>query len=322
MTSNPPLMQSELKSRTTLLRILGTGLALVLMLYLLSQQDWEDILAAVAQIQPWRFLLALALMFGSRFFVIGRWHVLLRSGGVEAGWRQSLRITFAGLFANNFLPTTVGGDMARLGGAIYMGFDAAVSAASLVVDRLVGLMGMALAVPIGLQRVLQAQSVEVLYFCATFLLAAEDGWLSRWWGRLNSLMRRVLTALQRWLAQPSALLLSLSFTLLHMLSLFAAISVLLAGMREPLPFLLIAGLWSLVYSITLLPFSINALGLQELSVTYAFSQLGGISIANSVVLALLVRALFMLASLPGAFFLSEVLPGVAQARPLLGKLDN
>jgi hypothetical protein len=314
-------MQSELKSRTTLLRILGTGLALVLLFYVLRQQDWEDIAAAVVQIQPWRFVLALGLMFGSRFFVIGRWHVLLRSGGVNANWKQSLRITFAGLFANNFLPTTVGGDVARLGGALYMGFDAAVSAASLVVDRMVGLAGMALAIPIGLQRVVQDvgfQGTDLL----TPLMVASGSWLDRWRVRLISIVSRVFTALQRWISQPLALLLSFGFTLLHMLCLFTAISVLLAGMGEPLPFLLIAGLWALVYLISLLPFSINALGLQEISVAYAFTQLGGVSAANSVVLALLVRALFLLASLPGAFFLSEVLPGVAQARPLLRKLDN
>jgi hypothetical protein len=314
-------MQTELKSRNSLLRILGTGLALILMVYLLRQQDWGEIMAAIGQIQAWRFLMALALMMCSRFFVIGRWHWLLRSGGVDVTWQQSSRITFAGLFANNFLPTTVGGDLARLGGALHMGFDAAISTASLVVDRVVGLAGMALALPIGLMRVLEAQTSTSTVGVLQILLAAEAGFLSRWSNRLVNLVRRVLAALQRWLARPSSLLISFGFTFLHMACLFAAISILLTGMGEPLPFLQIAGLWSLVYLITLLPFSINALGLQELSVTYAFSQLGGISTANSVVLALLVRALFMLASLPGAFFLSELLPGAAQARLLLNKLD-
>jgi len=44
--------------------------------------------------------------------------------------------------------------------------------------------------------------------------------------------------------------------------------------------------------------------------------------ANSLVLALLLRTLYVLASLPGALVLSDVLPGMAKAQPLLTKLDG
>ena len=97
------------------------------------------------------------------------------------------------------------------------------------------------------------------------------------------------------------------------------IGILLTGMGDSLPLLQIAGLWSLVYVITLLPFTINALGLQEVTISFAFTQLGGVSAANSLVLAILVRTLFLLTSLPGALFLSDVLPGISQARK---KLDS
>ena len=93
-------------------------------------------------------------------------------------------------------------------------------------------------------------------------------------------------------------------------------------MGESLALIQIAGLWTLVYFITLIPFTINALGLQEVSISFAFSQLGGIDFANSLVLALLIRTLFMLASLPGAIFISDVLPGIAKAKPILSKIDD
>jgi hypothetical protein len=60
--------------------------------------------------------LALVLMIISRLAVTGRWHVLLHSGGIRITPSQSFQITMAGLFANNFLPTTVGGDVIRLAG--------------------------------------------------------------------------------------------------------------------------------------------------------------------------------------------------------------
>jgi len=88
-----------------LLRVLGTLIALALVVYLVAQQGWQEIADAVARIELWRFVVAILLTFVSRVAVARRWHVLLRSGGVDASWSQSLRITFAGLFANNFLPT-------------------------------------------------------------------------------------------------------------------------------------------------------------------------------------------------------------------------
>ncbi|MEX1071100.1 MAG: lysylphosphatidylglycerol synthase transmembrane domain-containing protein, partial [Anaerolineales bacterium] len=262
------------------------------------------------------------LMIISRFSVVARWHVLLRSGGVKARWADSARITFAGLFASNFLPTTVGGDVARMGGALQMGFDAAVSAASLIVDRLVGLLGMVLTVPMGLSKLLQSGDLQGWESGILLMVAADKGWINKMLHRVDSLRRRLVTALKLWISQPGALGTSLLFSLVHMACLFGAMFILLEGMHEPLPYLTIAGLWSLVYVITLIPFTINAFGLQEVSITWAFAHLGGVSEPTSIVLALLVRTLFMLASVPGALFLSDVLPGVAKAQPLLTKLDQ
>jgi uncharacterized membrane protein YbhN (UPF0104 family) len=274
----------------------------------------------VARIETWRFVLAMGLMLVSRFAVSARWHVLLRSGGVPATWSQSIRLTMAGLFASNFLPTTVGGDVARMGGALQLGFDSAVSAASLVMDRLVGLAGMMFTLPIGLQKLLAVDLSAGL--SAPLALAAERSLWSKAWGWLDSVRQRVWKAIRLWISQPKALLASLAFTFLHMACLFGAMYVLLEGMHEPLPYWTVAGLWSLVYVITLLPFTINAFGLQEVSITYAFNHLGGLSAPNSLVLAVLVRTLFMLASLPGALFLSDVLPGISKAKPLIDKLSR
>lgn len=308
------------KARAGWLRALGTVLALALLAYVLSQQDWGEILAALGRLQAGELAAALALMLISRLSVTGRWHVLLRSGGVKASWAQSLRITFAGLFATNFLPTTVGGDVARLAGAIQYGFGATVSAASLVADRLIGLVGMLLILPLGLPYLSQlGQTGNALPVAA---LAASGGWIGRVRRILQDLFQRLLNAIKLWISQPLALLSSLAFTFAHMVCLFGVIYVLLEGMHEPLPYLTVAALWSLVYAVTLLPVSINGLGLQEISITFAFNHLGGVSIANSVALALLIRTLFLVASLPGALFLPGILPGMDKARPLLSKLGR
>ncbi|MEX2162098.1 MAG: lysylphosphatidylglycerol synthase transmembrane domain-containing protein [Anaerolineales bacterium] len=305
-----------------LLRVLGTVIALGLVIYLVSQQGWQEIAAAVARIELWRFLLAILLTLISRVAVARRWHVLLRSGGVNATWMQSLRITFAGLFANNFLPTTVGGDVARMAGALQMGFDAAASAASLVVDRLIGLLGFAFTLPIGVVMALQATKAQSALLFAPVLLAAEESWGARLVRRAKGIWTRLLKALRLWLSQPRALVNALLFTFVHMFCLFTTLYILLEGMHSFVPFWTVAGLQSLVYFFTLIPISISGLGLQEVSISYAFSILGGVDPANSLVLALLLRTLYVLASLPGALVLPDVLPGMAKAQPLLTKLDG
>jgi hypothetical protein len=209
-----------------------------------------------------------------------------------------------------------------MGGALQMGFDAAVSAASLVMDRLVGLAGFFFTLPIGLQKLLASDVLDAGWQFPIVLLATEKKGWAKLWGWIDSIRQRLLKAIRLWISQPGALLASLAFTILHMASIFAAMYILLEGMHEPLPYWTVAGLWSLVYVITLLPFTINAFGLQEVSITYAFNHLGGISAPNSIVLAVLVRTMFMLASLPGALFLSDVLPGISKAQPLLKKLGR
>lgn len=305
-----------------ILRVLGTLIALAVVVYFIQQEGWQAILDAVTRIDPWRLLLAVLLTLISRVAVARRWHILLRSGGVEAPWPQSLRITFAGLFANNFLPTTVGGDVARLAGALQAGFDATVSAASLVVDRLIGLLGFAFTLPIGLTFLMNADLQAGHVFPLTALAAAQTSWGGRMMNRLRKIWERLLKALRLWISQPRSLLAALFFTFIHMICLFGTLYLLLEGMHDPLPFWSVAGLQSLVYIFTLIPISISGWGLQELSISYAFSTLGGVDPANSLVLALLIRLLYVLVSLPGALVLSAVLPGMAKAQPLLTKLDG
>lgn len=301
-------------------RTLATLLALALVVYLL-RQHWGEITDAVGRIRPARFALALGLMLGSRLAISARWHVLLRSAGAPATWKQSTQLTFVGLFAGNFLPTTVGGDLARLGGALQLGFDAAVSAASLLMDRLVGLAGMALVVPVGLQRLADSGMLGWYPLPLVPLAAGQGLWerAKRW---LYSVSSRMLAAVRLWLNRPAALFTSLLFTFLHMLCLFLTMQIVLQDLHDPLPFWTIAGLWGLVYVITLMPFTINAIGLQEVTITYAFSRLGGISEPHSLIFAVMVRLLFLLTSLPGALFLSQALAGIAKAQPLLSKLGR
>jgi uncharacterized membrane protein YbhN (UPF0104 family) len=285
------------------LRWIGTSLSVGLLIYLLSRQGWAEIAYVARQIAWWRFALAIILVFISRIAVAMRWHVLMFSAGTGITIRQSLHLTFAMLFASNFLPTTIGGDVVRLAGAIRLGFDQAMSVASLVVDRLIGMAGMAMALIFAFPSFIQ-YSIDS---SALHLMAIP--WLSPLLNKIKRFLQELAGAVKVWLRKPRSLFSALAFTWVHMLCTFTTVWVLLNGMGENISFWLVMGLWSATYFITLLPISINGLGVQELAMTYFYVTMGGISPSSGLTLALMMRVLQMIASLPGALFIPDIIAG-------------
>lgn len=281
------------------------------MIYLLIDQGWAEIGGEIRKIEGWRFGVALILIGISRLAVAARWQVLIQSAGMSLTARQSTQITFAGLFAANFLPTTIGGDVFRLAWLIRLGCDRTLSLASLVADRLVGMAGMAMALPFGTPGYLSYYQRVNQSTAAPGLLALP--WFRSIQERVIAFTRRLGQTMQLWLKKPQSLLVALAFTWVHMLCTFGMVWLLLTGMGEQISFWLVMGLWSATYFITLLPISINGMGVQELAMTFFYSNIGGIPASSGFSLALLMRLIQMLASLPGALFLPQILAGKHQS---------
>jgi len=301
----------------TALRYAGTALALGLFVYLLSQQGWQEIVDSVRQIPTGRFVLVAALAFLSRLAVAGRWTSLLWLSGVDLPLGQILRITYAGLFASNFLPTSVGGDIVRLAGAVQLDSQRGRYATSIAVDRLIGLAGMAMLLPIGVAQVLAGPGVSI--FGGSFVMGLSTPALAmagqaaapiRLLDRAKDGIQRTLDVIRLWLSSPRALLAALGWTWVNMILKFSSMWLLFDALGEPLGFWQIAGLWSFVYFISLFPVSINSWGLQEISAGLVFSTIGGAATASALTVALLIRTVEALASVPGVF----ALPGMLALR--------
>jgi uncharacterized membrane protein YbhN (UPF0104 family) len=291
------------RNRRLVLQSAGTLLAVILLVVLLRDGGWNEIISAFRTIKTADLLWVALLFLISRFATVGRWHILLRSGGVDIPLKDSTSLTFTGLFASNFLPTTIGGDVVRLAGAMQMGFDRAVCLASIAADRLIGMAGMTMVLPVG-----------VVYSWS--LLETLPASLSTvaWLQRPLTFLKRTFSVFSLWLQKPGALLVSLAFTWIHMFCLFGSIYILSNDLGSPVSFLMIAGLWSLTYFITLIPISVNGYGLQELSFTFFMTNVAGWTPAVSLSVAVLIRAFSMLASLPGALFLPSILAAMAEQK--------
>jgi hypothetical protein len=289
-------------NRHMLARLLGTVLAVFLIVVLFEREGWAEITGSIRQISLPVFLLALASLLVSRIFVIVRWHILLRSGGVAIPFARTAELTLTGLFASNYLPTTIGGDVVRLGGAMQLGFDRAVCLASIVADRVLGLAGMVFALPFGL-----IPAWEVLGASS-----AQAGFLVQFTNRMAVFFQRTLRSFAIWIRKPLVLFSALLCTWGNMMFIFLSLFILLNGLGESVSFGLIAGIWSLAYFVTLIPISINGYGVQELSLTFLFSNVAGIDPAPSLAVAVLIRILLLLASLPGSVFLPSALAAMSR----------
>uniref|UniRef100_A0A7C4KFR2 Flippase-like domain-containing protein n=1 Tax=Anaerolinea thermolimosa TaxID=229919 RepID=A0A7C4KFR2_9CHLR len=290
--------------RISLWRVGGTLLSLGLLGYLISRQGWGEFAGVVRGIPAGYLALALGIVLCSRVFVTLRWYVLLRSAKARISLWQTFQLVFTGLFSSNFLPSTVGGDVVRLAGGVFLRIDAGVVAASLVVDRLVGMAGMALLLPVGLAAVLSSPgglnpAGQAWNLSLTGMLPRLQGLRERGLRFLRSLLQSLVT----WLRHPAGLGGAFACTFGHMLATYLTVEVLLRGMGYDMPLWQIGGLWSFSYFFSLAPLTINGLGLQEVSIAYLYSHFGGIPMQTGLALAVLLRLFFMLASLPGAIFL-------------------
>lgn len=284
------------KNRQMIVRILGSFLALTLLIILLEEEGDGELFSALRRVSLSYFTLGIIALLISRFFAVVRWHILLQSAGIEISFLRSMMLTFTGNFSSNFLPTTVGGDVVRLGGAMQLGYDRAICLASLVADRLIGMVGMALALPLGLIPVLSSDSTALQSIAISGLFQKGIDFI-----------KRIFESFSIWLKKPLAIMNSLLATLANMAFIYLAIFLLLLGIDHYVSYWLIAGLYTLTYFVTIIPVSINGLGVQELTLTFLLIQYGGLTSSESATIALLTRLLFILTSLPGGFFLPSIL---------------
>jgi uncharacterized membrane protein YbhN (UPF0104 family) len=135
-------------------------------------------------------------------------------------------------------------------------------------------------------------------------------------------LKRTLATFSIWFKNPAALLAALACTWIHMLCLFGSIYIFVEDLGAHASFWTIAGVWSLTYFITLVPISINGYGVQEVVFAVLLSEVVGFVPSVAVTIAILVRAYFLLSSLPGAAFLPSILSALARQKTAVSSPES
>jgi uncharacterized membrane protein YbhN (UPF0104 family) len=284
----------------TALRALGSVSLLGLLAWRL---DWTQIAEAFHRLDVRFWGLALGVFLLAQLISSYRWQMLAVPLGYHLPYRRYVALYFVGMFFNLVLPTSVGGDVVR---ALYMGGRRPRAFLSVLAERGSGLM------------------VLMLMACvaALFSPVALPGWMLLVLAAIGAgmvggvLSLPLLPAMTRlpWVGDKVPRLIQLVHTyarLPRLLSGAAALSVLVQlasvaqvwlvclGLGLEVPFVYLAVAVPLVTLLTLVPISLNGMGLRELGLVVLLGPVG-VTAPQAVMLSLLVFATTVAASLLGA----------------------
>ena len=118
-------------------------LSLALFAFVVAKVSPGDIWATIRPADPGLLLLACALLFLSSLVGGWLWARLLQAQGVDIPFRKAASYYFVGLFFNNFLPSNIGGDIARISDASKHADHVSPVFSATLMDRLIGVLAIA-----------------------------------------------------------------------------------------------------------------------------------------------------------------------------------
>ena len=296
------------KGRGGWLRIAGTAVSLGLLAWMLSGQDWQAIRSFAVGIPGFILLLALGLSFASQGASTLRWWILMHYQRIRVDYRMAFRLTSSGLFASNFLPGTIGGDVIRVAGILPRSPSPMVGIASVVVDRGLGVTVMLFVLPLSV-----ATFGPVLVPLLT-RTAASPILASGWTGPLARIRRRLGDVLRPWLTQPQSLVDAAVAASFAILAYITGVWLIARGLEMEVTLVEVASVTGITYFLSQIPISFNALGVREAAMIALYTQLGSTP-EQAAALALVTRALVMLSTIPGAIWLPGSLAAARVRRP-------
>lgn len=262
----------------------------------------------------------LLLQFGGIVLSAAKWSLLLQAGQQRLPFRFLLANYLVGQFANNFLPTTIGGDALRV---VQLGRKIASysqASASVFLERLTGFLALSLIACVALivsllpgttfvsqpwvQWVTAGFTVLALVaLVASFLAHHLDRWFGGWLpARFRTALTSVASALSDYAPRGWMFVIVMLFSFAFQL-LWVGIHA-LCGMALGIqvPSLLYALMVPLTDILGLIPLFFNNLGVREAVFILYFEQIG-IASDQAIALALLVFSVRVVVSILGGLVL-------------------
>ncbi len=299
----------------TLLKIV---VSVGLIAFVFSRIHITQVLAQLGCAQPLLFVLALAFFILAIVVNGAKWQVLLRAQGVRVPFAAVLRFIFVGFFFNLFLPADVGCDVMR-GFSLARYTDRAADAAvSVIVDRVIGLMGymftavVAAVIAVNFTGHTELQKVEWVAVVALGVLALGFGMLiSRrlrlliarlfeisFLAPLRPLWGRISDAFGAYRFRYKSLLLAFAVGLVGIVCTTVVNWFLSQSMGGLMSFEAISLFNPLIALVQTVPVSIGGIGVNQTAYPFFYS-LAGVPTDHALAVSILMQLVTILGGLPG-----------------------
>jgi uncharacterized protein (TIRG00374 family) len=324
------LAQENRKNRH-ISHIVRIAIAVAALYFAFKGESVRDIAKIFANLNLFIFVYALGLLFAGQIVFVLRWLVLLRAQEIRVAYWPALKLHLLGLFYNNCLPGSVGGDVLRAW-YVTMHTDKKIEAAlSVFVDRVVGLVctvvmiflaywlipveGSGAQLHFGTEFDLVSISVKLLLvFLAMVVLTAAVIAFMYANRRLRPVLfkyafilairwklwaGRIITAVKIYCCRPFTLLLAivLSFIcqVMPIYGLYLVGKDL--GIESHIKYYYI--FFPLSWIIGIIPISVGGAGVMELGLKGLFGKVAQVTETQGLILALAQRLTWLLVSIPG-----------------------
>jgi uncharacterized membrane protein YbhN (UPF0104 family) len=285
-----------------------TIISTALFIWLIERQNWGLVLASAANIPWWGFLVGFGCYLVVQSGNTLRWFVLLRTQDVSIRYPDALKIVLSGAFASNFLPTTIGGDAVRAVAIFRYTDRKTIALGSIMLDRMLNIFAMFCYLPVAWSvfgDLTKLPGFENLHFGALATGAAAI-LPENLWKTVKNFLRKVFNALKIWANRPQAFILSILVAWITALFSMSSMWIIGSQIGIQVSFIQVMAVTAVTYVLTSLPISVNGYGVREFVITVMYTALGATAEQASA-LALVSRFLMILATTPGAIWLSRTL---------------
>jgi len=135
---------NEKQKKKVGLFILKAFISLLLILWILRNTNVSEIFRAIRGVNFYLIVIAYSLLFVGHYLSTLRWKTLLQAQGFHASVAHLFKSYMIGIFFNNLLPSTIGGDTSRAYDSWKIGKSKGKAVAVIFVDRFFGLFALLL----------------------------------------------------------------------------------------------------------------------------------------------------------------------------------
>jgi glycosyltransferase 2 family protein len=316
-THSMEMKQSVARKKKLLLTMIKCGISGVLIYWILLNTNISEVFMSIRFANISLLVMAFSLNFVGCYLSSNRWRILLRAQGVDASIFFLVKSFMVGVFFNNFLPSTIGGDTIRAYDSWRVGKNKAGAAAVIFVDRFLGLFTLMI-FALGALLISKKINSSIPFLYLWLFLGATGMFVGVWIIfmpskqvsaliskiripfsiKLQSILEKIFGAFRVFKGRKDVLIKAFGMSLIVQTNMIIHYYLIAKALDLPVPFYSFFAIIPLAIFIMMIPVSINAIGIRENVFAFFFTTFG-VSTHEAVAFAWLAYGILILQGMMG-----------------------